>query len=92
MHENNISHLDIDERNFLVDKDFNIKLHDFDFAEIIIDDNLKKIDIHSYVTLVYRILFLQSYWHSISDLKLKYNSKYVDYSSCIVFFNSLDLR
>jgi len=91
LHENNIVHLDMI-TNVLIDNDLNIKINDFDFIEIIKNDDFKKIDIYSYISLIYRIILFKNKYSSIKDLNIKYSSSSLDYSSCILLFNSLKLK
>lgn len=67
LHQHNIAHIDINDTNILINKSFEIKLNDFDFIEIMTspNDNLKQIDIHSYIILVYRIIQLPKQWNAM---------------------------
>ena len=94
LHQNNIAHIDINDTNILINKSFEVKLNDFDFIEIMTDKNhnLKQIDIHSYIILVYRIIQLPKQWNAIKTLNFSYNITNKEYSSCLDFFNKLDLN
>jgi len=94
LHINNIAHIDINDTNCLVNNHFQVKLNDFDFIEIITEKNiyLKKIDIHSYIVLVYRIIQLPQQWNAIKALQITFEQQNLNYSSCIAFFNSLNMR
>jgi len=95
LHQNNIVHIDINDTNILINKSFEIKLNDFDFIEIMTspNDNLKQIDIHSYIILVYRIIQLPKQWNAIKTLNLLYKIPIKnEYTSCLDFFNKLELQ
>ena len=94
LHQHNIAHIDINDTNILINTSFEVKLNDFDFIEIFDKEkeSLKQIDILSFALLVYRIIQLPYQWNSIKDLKLEYCIDNLDYSSCISFFNTLELR
>lgn len=94
LHINNIAHIDINDTNCLVNNYFHVKLNDFDFIEVITEENkyLKQIDIHSYIILVYRIIQLPHQWNAIKNLEITFKQKNLNYSSCIAFFNSLNIR
>jgi serine/threonine protein kinase len=71
-------------------------LHENNIAHIEIltpdNDELKNIDIHSYIILAYRIIHLPNQWKSISHLKFDFSKNNLDYSSCSKFFYSLKLE
>lgn len=94
LHQNNIAHIDINDTNILINESFKIKLNDFDFIEIMTNesDDLKQIDIHSYIVLVYRIIQLPKQWNAIKTLNFSYNITNKKYSSCLDFFNNLELK
>jgi serine/threonine protein kinase len=94
LHQSNIAHIDINDTNILINKSFDVKLNDFDFIEIMTnkDDNLKRIDIHSYIILVYRIIQLPKQWNAIKTLNFSYNIPNQEYSNCLDFFNKLELK
>lgn len=95
LHQHNIAHIDINDTNILIKKSFEIKLNDFDFIEIMTspNDNLKQIDIHSYIILVYRIIQLPKQWNAIKTLNLLYEIPIKnEYTSCLDFFNKLELQ
>ena len=95
LHQNNIAHIDINDTNILINKSSEIKLNDFDFIEIMTspNDNLKQIDIHSYIILVYRIIQLPKQWNAIKTLNLLYKIPIKnEYTSCLDFFNKLELQ
>lgn len=94
LHKNNIVHIDINDTNFLINENLEIKLNDFDFMEILNEKNqaLKQIDILAFAILIYRIIQLPYQWNAIKHLEFKYHIDNLDYSSCITFLNALDFK
>lgn len=94
LHKNNIAHIDINDTNFLINNNLEIKLNDFDFIEILNENNqaLKKIDILAFAILVYRIIQLPSHWNAIKHLTFKFNSNNIDSSNCENFLQKLGLK
>ena len=94
LHKNNIAHIDINDTNFLINENLEVKLNDFDFIEMLSENNqdLKQIDILAFATLVYRIIQLPYQWDSIKHLTFKFNTKNIDYSNCENFIKSLNLQ
>ena len=94
LHSKNIVHIDINDTNFLINEQLKVKLNDYDFIEILNENNqaLKKIDILAFALLVYRVVQLPYQWNAIKNLEFKYNSNDLDYSSCIGFLESLNLE
>lgn len=93
LHLNNIIHSDIRIFNILVDRNLVIKINDFDYVkDSAINEKLKFIDIHSYVSLVYRIIQLSHEWNAIKHLNITYNMNNLDYSSCKLFLKSMRLK
>lgn len=94
LHSKNIAHIDINDTNFLINKDLDVKLNDYDFIEILNEKNqdLKQIDILAFAILIYRIIQLPYQWKAIKNLHFQFNTKNVNYSSCISFLKSLELK
>jgi len=94
LHKKNITHIDINDTNFLINDNLEIKLNDYDFIEIINEKNqsLKQIDVLAFAVLIYRIIQLPYQWSSIKHLKLGFNSNYINYSSCEDFLSSLNIN
>lgn len=91
LHKNNIAHIDINDTNFLINESLKIKLNDYDFIEILNEENqfLKQIDILSFATLIYRIIKLPYQWNAIRHMAFKFNIDNVNYLSCEDFLSSL---
>jgi len=94
LHKNNIVHIDINDTNFLINDNLEIKLNDYDFIEMLHARNqdLKKIDILAFALIIYRIIQLPYQWNAIRDLEFNYNNNDLDYSSCEFFLNSLKIE
>lgn len=92
LHNNNLIHNDIRMRNILISDNCQIKINDFDFLKTKKNNSMKLIDIYSFANLVFRLISVKHEWSSISHLDIKYQSKNLNYSSCLNFLSSLQLE
>jgi len=94
LHKNNIAHIDINDTNFLINTNLEIKLNDYDFIEILNEKNqaLKQIDILAFALMIYRIIQLPYQWNAVKNLEFEYSHNNLNYTTCINFLNSLNLK
>lgn len=94
LHRNNLVHLDIIDKNILINQDLEVKLNDFDFIRTLNKNNMhsKLVDKHLFISIVYRIISQPFFWSKIKKLDLNFNKDNINYSDCKSFINSLDIQ